>query len=204
MSLTRRPVPLSDRRHRSPRRRPLPIERVVDDELTRLQNDLVPADELQRAIRQLESQFVYSSEGADESGLLARAVGNRRQLASRDIAADEIRSVTADDVRRVAQRYLLPERRTVGWLEPLRQRGGSCGLAGCGRSALCAADGVGAHGSACIARAQATGRFDRAVLPNGIPVLGQERPQSRSFALRMRVPAGVVYEVIPRSPVSPS
>ena len=39
------------------------------------------------------------------------------------------------------------------------------------------------------------GAFRRAVLRNGIPVLGQERPQSRSFALRMRVPAGAVYEV---------
>ena len=43
-------------------------------------------------------------------------------------------------------------------------------------------------------REKRTAAFRRAVLPNGIPVLGQERPQSRSFALRVRVPAGAVYE----------
>ncbi|HEX2281296.1 MAG TPA: pitrilysin family protein, partial [Thermomicrobiales bacterium] len=36
--------------------------------------------------------------------------------------------------------------------------------------------------------------FHRTLLPNGVPVLGQERPQSQSFALRLRVPAGAVYE----------
>jgi zinc protease len=39
------------------------LERVADGEVMRLQHDLVPADELQRALRQLEAQFVYSSEG---------------------------------------------------------------------------------------------------------------------------------------------
>jgi zinc protease len=39
------------------------LEHVADGEVMRLQHDLVPADELQRALRQLEAQFVYSSEG---------------------------------------------------------------------------------------------------------------------------------------------
>ena len=61
---------------------------------------------------------------------------------------DEIRSVTADDVRRVAQRYLLPERRTVGWLEPLASEAAAVGSPVCRRSALRASGGVGSERSA--------------------------------------------------------
>ena len=39
------------------------LERVAEGEVEQLQHELVPADELQRALRQLEAQFIYSSEG---------------------------------------------------------------------------------------------------------------------------------------------
>ncbi len=39
------------------------IERIVDSEVQRLREEPVPAAELERAVRQLEAQFVYSSEG---------------------------------------------------------------------------------------------------------------------------------------------
>jgi zinc protease len=44
--------------------------------------------------------------------------------------------------------------------------------------------------------------FHRAVLPNGVRVLGQERPHSQSFALRLRLPAGTVYELPEESGVA--
>jgi zinc protease len=95
------------------------LERLVHDEVARLQNEPVPAEELQRAVRQLEAQFVYSSEGMTNQaywlGLCEIVDGWERASA----LPDEIRSVTADDIQRVARQYLLPERRTVGWLEPL-------------------------------------------------------------------------------------
>src|SRR5918994_792422 len=95
------------------------LERIADGEVQRLQNDLVPAKELERALRQLDAQFVYSSEGMTNQaywlGLWEIIDGWNRATS----LSDEIRSVSANDVRRVAQQYLLPERRTVGWLEPL-------------------------------------------------------------------------------------
>ena len=169
------------------------LERVADAEVKRLQDDLVPADELQRALRQLEAQFVYSSEGMTNQ---AYWFGHWEVVDSWHRATslpDEIRSVTADDVRRVAQRYLLPERRTVGWLEPLAGEAaavGSPAVAGL-RFAPPRAWGLsGPHPATRLGHEA----FRRAVLSNDIPVLGQERPQSRSFALRVRVRAGVIYE----------
>jgi len=169
------------------------LERVADAEVKRLQDDLVPADELQRALRQLEAQFVYSSEGMTNQ---AYSFGHWEVVDSWHRATslpDEIRSVAADDVRRVAQRYLLPERRTVGWLEPLAGEAaavGSPAVAGL-RFAPPRAWGLsGPHPATRLGHEA----FRRAVLSNDIPVLGQERPQSRSFALRVRVRAGVIYE----------
>ena len=172
------------------------LERVADGEVKRLQEDPVSADELQRALRQLEAQFVYSSEGMTNQ---AYWFGQWEIIDGWHRAAtlpDEIRRVTADDVQRVAQQYLLPERRTVGWLEPKAGDGAATDApyaAGLGFAPPTAWGLNGPHSSA----GGRGGAFRRAVLSNGIPVLGQERPQSRSFALRVRVPAGVVYEKYP-------
>jgi zinc protease len=177
------------------------LERVADGEVERLQNELVPADELQRALRQLEAQFVYSSEGMTNQAYwlgLWEIVDDWKRAAS---LPDEIRSVTAEDVRRVAQRYLLPERRTVGWLEPLATEAAAVGSPTEADLRFAPPLAWGLSGPRSSAGAE-HGAFRRAVLRNGIPVLGQERPQSRSFALRMRVPAGAVYELPEESGVA--
>jgi zinc protease len=172
------------------------LERVVDGEVERLRDDLVPADELQRALRQLEAQFVYSSEGMTNQ---AYWYGQWEILDEWQRAVslpDEIRSVTADDVRRVAQDYLLAERRTVGWLEPVTREADAVGSPSATSLGFAPPMAWGLSGASSFGGAR-HGDFQRAVLTNGIPVLGQERPQSRSFALRLRVPAGVIYESDP-------
>ena len=169
------------------------LERVAVGEVKRLQHDLVPADELQRARRQLEAQFVFSSEGMTNQAYWFghwEIVDGWHRATS---LPDEIGGVTADDVRRVAQRYLLPERRTVGWLEPLASEAPAVGSPAAAALRFAPPTAWGLSGPHLATRA-GQGAFRRAVLANGIPVLGQERPQSRSFALRLRVPAGAVYE----------
>jgi zinc protease len=172
------------------------LERVADGEVQRMQQDLVPVDELQRALRQLEAQFVYSSEGMTNQ---AYWFGQWEILDDWHRATslpDEIRSVAADDVRRVAQRYLLPERRTVGWLVPLASEAAAVGSPATAALHFAPPVAWGLSGPRAATK-EGRGAFRRAVLANGIPVLGQERPQSRSFALRVRIPAGAVYEEHP-------
>jgi zinc protease len=170
------------------------LERLVHAEVDRLQDEPVPAEELRRAVRQLEAQFVYSSEGMTNQAYwlgYCEVVDGWERAAS---LPEEIRNVTAEDIQRLAQHYLLPQQRTVGWLEPLvsdAATGGSALQPARHFAPLTAWGLTGPHVSAEPERVP----FRRAVLPNGVPVLGQERSQSQSFALRLRVPAGTVYEL---------
>src|SRR5215212_8537167 len=170
------------------------LECLVHGEVARLQNEPVSVQELQRAVRQLEAQFVYSSEGMTNQAYwlgLCEIVDSWERAAS---LPDEIRSVTAEDIQRVARQYLLPERRTVGWLEPLSSdsAAGTSAVEDARHFAPPTAWGLnGPRSSADTERVE----FQRAVLANDIAVLGQERPRSQSFALRLRVPAGTIYEL---------
>ena len=94
------------------------LEQALFDEIERIKTELVSARELQKAKNQIEASFIFSQ---DSIFSLAR------QLASYEIVAGwryweaylpGIRAVTREDVRRVAQKYLGSEKRTVGVLIP--------------------------------------------------------------------------------------
>ena len=165
------------------------IERVVNREIERLQTDTAPDGELERAKRQLLAQLTYSAEGVTNQAYwlgqweivdhLGRAAG----------LPDEIRSVSASDVQRVAREYLTPQRSTVGWLIP-SAAGGRSGEAG---APACVAP-FGPVTWSIHGGEQNSFGFERHDLSNGVVVLSQDRPHSQSVALRFRVPAGSIYE----------
>jgi zinc protease len=99
------------------------VERALDREMERLQREPVGSHELQKAKNQLESSFIYS-----QGSLFSQAM----LLAEHEIAIDwktvddylpSIRKVSPQDIQRVARRYLIPENRTVGNLQPLPLQG---------------------------------------------------------------------------------
>jgi zinc protease len=107
-----------------PGKEPQEVERALDIEIDRLRKELVSARELEKAKNQLEAAFVFG-----QDSLFFQAV----MLAQYEIAAGwrliddyvpSIRTVSAEDVKRVAAKYLVPDNRTVATLIPLPPKEG--------------------------------------------------------------------------------
>jgi zinc protease len=98
---------------------PMRAEAAIMGEIERIQRDGVPQDELARTKRQLHAQVVYSLEGVTNQGF---ALGFM-DLVAHDAAAwqtfpEALQHVTAEDVQRVASKYLIENQLTVGWFIP--------------------------------------------------------------------------------------
>lgn len=94
------------------------VEAVMDEELARIKNDHVLPGEVEKAIKQAQAQFAYSSESVTGQALW---LGFSEIFADHTWAEgylDNLSAVTVEDVRRVAEMYLDPSKRTVGWYVP--------------------------------------------------------------------------------------
>ncbi len=94
------------------------VERALLAEVERVRAEAVSDEELQRAKNQVEAAYVFGQDSVHaRAATLARhaLVGDWRL---RDAYLPGVRAVTAEDVRRVAARYLVPEHRTTAILEP--------------------------------------------------------------------------------------
>jgi zinc protease len=101
-----------------PDREPVEVEEVLDDELARVMDDAVTQEEVDKAIKQAQAQFAYSSESV---------TGHALWLGFSEIFADHtwadrylenLAAVTVESVRDAAEEYLRPSNRTVGWYVP--------------------------------------------------------------------------------------
>jgi len=102
----------------NPDTEPEEFERLVNEEIERLQQEPVGDAELARAIRQLQAQWAYAQESVTSQAYWLGSLAMVAPQRDPDTYIDEIEAVTAADVQRVAQSYLSPLRRTVGWLVP--------------------------------------------------------------------------------------
>jgi zinc protease len=98
---------------------PARIEAAILTEIERIQREGIPADELGRTKRQLHAQVVYSLEGVTNQGFALGFI----DLVAGDAAGwqtfpEALQNVTADDVQRVANTYLVDKQRTTGWFLP--------------------------------------------------------------------------------------
>ncbi len=96
------------------------VEKALEAEIERVKREPVPDQELEKAKNQIEADFVM---GQDSVFNLGRAVMSVELATTwRDVYryVADIRAVTAADVQRVAQKYLVPDQRTVGILVPIK------------------------------------------------------------------------------------
>lgn len=104
----------------------LPVERalsVIDEEVLRLCDEPLPARELERVKARAELFTLGAVETANgkagQIGFSRTVAGDPAHTFAR---LDELASVTADDVRRVAREWLVPNRRSMVYVMPSEAR----------------------------------------------------------------------------------
>ncbi|MCL4500430.1 MAG: insulinase family protein [Deltaproteobacteria bacterium] len=96
------------------------LEAALEAEIRKMQAELVSDTELQKAKNQTAASFYMSLDSIFYRGML---LGRTATVANWTILKDfipKIQQVTAEDVRRVAKKYLTSENRTVGILVPVK------------------------------------------------------------------------------------
>ena len=95
------------------------LEKAIDEEIVRIQNEPIPPDELSKVKNQLQAGFIYGQDSVFYQAMLLARYEIAATWKRVDDYLPSILQVTADDVMRVARQYLMPENRTVGLLVPL-------------------------------------------------------------------------------------
>lgn len=174
------------------------IERVVFEEVRRIQQDGVGQEELERAKKQMRAQFVYGSETAGDQGYW---LGNLETIDSYErfgTLLEALKGVRAEDVQRVASTYLTETNRTVGWLVPdsesVTSGGGDSNPAGSVKPKLFY---IKRQPEPSGGLPPVDIKIQRAELGNGVVVLGHQTDAVPMVALRSSMVAGGVYETDP-------
>jgi zinc protease len=96
------------------------VEKALREQVARLRKELIAEDELKRVVTQAVAAKVYKDDSlfyqAMEIGVL-ETIGQDWRLLEKEIEA--LKAVTPEQVRTVAQRYLVDENLTVATLDPL-------------------------------------------------------------------------------------
>ncbi|MFQ5781281.1 MAG: M16 family metallopeptidase, partial [Nitrospiria bacterium] len=101
--------------------KPEALEEAINNEIARLQFDPVLEEEMKKVKNLIEAEYIM---GSDSNFFRAMQIGTAETVgAGHQYVVDyinNIRKVTADDVRRVARKYLKNDARNVGVLLPLK------------------------------------------------------------------------------------
>ena len=95
------------------------LEKKILEQIERIQNDLVTEEELNRAIRQTEAEFIFAMDSVSNQ---AAQIGYYETIISHTYLhtyLDRIRAVTRKQIRESAQKYFGANNRTIGHFIPL-------------------------------------------------------------------------------------
>lgn len=159
------------------------------EEIFKMKYQPVSVEELERAKRNLESDFIFNLEQAEGQ---ARVLGTFEFLSGdprEDAYLEKLRAVSQEDITRVASHYFTNDKVTAGIIMPARA---DVGLNADSFAALIAsADQKARQGApaSLISKAYLS-NLHRFVLPNGIRLLVREDPEVATVAVRAVFPGG--------------
>ena len=103
------------------------VENALDQEVERLQKERVENEEMEKAKNQIEASFIFGQDSLFYQAMLLAQHEISLGWRTIDDYVPSIRNVSAEEIQRVAKRYLIPDNRTVGILIPFAtQRGKAC------------------------------------------------------------------------------
>ncbi len=97
---------------------PEAVEAALEREVDRARNELVTEDELAKAVKQARAMFAFGAESVTSQGFWLGYTEIFDTYHWFDSYLDRLAAVTTADVQRVAQKYLAPTNRTVGYYVP--------------------------------------------------------------------------------------
>ena len=100
------------------------VEKALNQEVERLQRERVGEKELEKAKNQLEASFIFGQDSIFYQAMLLAQHEIDLSWRAIDDYIPSIVKVSAEDIQRVAKKYLLPDNRTVGILIPLPPKEG--------------------------------------------------------------------------------
>ena len=96
------------------------VEKAINDEIEKIKKQPPSEQEVQKAKNQIEASFIM---GQDSIYMQARMIGTFEMIGGWrlwDQYLAGVRKVSPEDVRRVAEKYLVPDKRTTGILIPIK------------------------------------------------------------------------------------
>ena len=98
---------------------PTTLEKAILEEIDRIQNEGLTEAELEKAINQTEAHFIFSLDSVSNQAAQIGYYETVYDYKYLDTYLDNIRSVTRDQIREAAQKYLTENNRTVGYFQPV-------------------------------------------------------------------------------------
>jgi zinc protease len=99
-------------------RTPREVEDALLSKLDQLARESITGAEFEKAIKQSKAQFAYATEQAINQAYWLGWTETISDYTWFETYVDRLAAVTTEDVQRVAQTYLRPSNRTVGWYVP--------------------------------------------------------------------------------------